>query len=402
MDKQTSMNYTLPTLPHGEGSMSYMPDGRIIYKKTICKKRISVYGHSVKEVMKKMKSKEKEQEKGIKQKERISTHSELLCEGLARWLEKYKKIDLKESSYDRMTDIIKNQINKYPIGHMEIGAITRDDVQELMSILIDKNYSYSTVKKTYETLNEFFKFIYANEPYKNIMLGTIKPTQKSVKVDVKKIDFFDDDDIQKMVEVAGQTKTNGQPIYKMGWGIIGIMYTGMRIGEALALKWKDVDFKEGNIYITKSSSLIKNRNKNSDKKYEIIYTTPKTKAGKRIIPMSKNAFDAFNKLKEQQKPISDEEFVLAGDTGNPINIRNIRRLLNTMQIRANTKVQNSGLHVLRHTFCSLLVRNHVDKVVIANILGQEGTDMIEKIYQHVTKEEKDKAIYSIDKFTELN
>ena len=401
MVKNTLANNKLPSLPYGEGSMSYMDDGRIIYKKTINKKRISVYGHSVKEVLQKMRTKEKEITKEQKERERIAAHTELLYEGMYRWLKKYKSLELKKSSYNRIEDIIKNQIKKYPIGYMEISAITQDDIQELMQTLIGKNYSYSVIKKTYELLNEFFKFNYANEPFKNIMLGTTKPTQKNVNVKIKDIKFFDNEDIQKMVKVAGEKYNNGKPIYKLGWGIIGIMYTGMRVSEALALQWKDVNLKKGEIKVTKTASIVKDTDEYDNTTYQVIYTSPKTKAGNRTIPMSKNAINAFGNLKVIQNPNSDNEYVFATATGSPIGLRNIRRLLNNMQSRANTSVQNSGLHVLRHTFCSLLVRNNIDKIVIADILGQEGTDMIEKVYQHVTQRERKEAIKSIDKFTIL-
>ena len=91
----------------------------------------------------------------------------------------------------------------------------------------------------------------------------------------------------------------------------------------------------------------------------------------------------------------DTDFVYATDNGTAISDRNMRRTLNSMQRRAKTEIQNSGLHVLRHTFCSLLARNGIDKVVIAEILGQEDTEMIEKIYQHVSPSEIKKAIRSI-------
>ena len=401
MAKANSNNYKLPVLPHGEGSMSYMPDGRIIYKKTINKKRISVYGSSVKEVLNKMKIKEKEAAKQSKQREKINKHHELLYEGLYRWLEKYKKLTLKPASYDRAMNVVKNQIEKYPIGHMEIDNVTKDDVQDLMNTLIEKNYSYSTIKKTYELLNGFFKFEYSNEPYGNIMLGTVKPKQRAVNVDVKEIDFFDDEDIKKMVNVADLRYDNNKPIYQLGWGIIGIMFTGMRVSEALALKWEDVDLVNGKITITKTASIVRTNDENKNSNYEVIYTSPKTKAGNREIPLSKNAIEAFENLKEIQTPNTNDEYVFATKTGKPIGLRNLRRLFNNMQQRAHTSVQNSGMHVLRHTFCSLLVRNRIDKVVIANILGQEGTDMIEKVYQHVSDKEKFEAINSIDKYTVL-
>ena len=55
-----------------------------------------------------------------------------------------------------------------------------------------------------------------------------------------------------------------------------------------------------------------------------------------------------------------------------------------------------GLHVLRHTFVSLLCRKGIDKLIIAKIVGQSDTEMIERVYYHIMQEEKDSAIMKLE------
>ena len=50
----------------------------------------------------------------------------------------------------------------------------------------------------------------------------------------------------------------------------------------------------------------------------------------------------------------------------------------------------------RHTFISLLCRKNIDKLIIAKIVGQSDTEMIERVYYHIMQEEKDKAIMQIE------
>ena len=60
-----------------------------------------------------------------------------------------------------------------------------------------------------------------------------------------------------------------------------------------------------------------------------------------------------------------------------------------------------GLHTLRHTFISMLCRKGVDKMVIAKLVGQSDTEMIERVYYHVMQEEMDAAIKKIDSKSQI-
>ena len=64
--------------------------------------------------------------------------------------------------------------------------------------------------------------------------------------------------------------------------------------------------------------------------------------------------------------------------------------------------ENIGLHSLRHTFISMMCRKGVDKMVIASIVGQSDTKTIERVYYHVSQEEKDKAMRAVEVLEDNN
>ena len=69
----------------------------------------------------------------------------------------------------------------------------------------------------------------------------------------------------------------------------------------------------------------------------------------------------------------------------PIDPRNLRRTLNTMQKNAGTDSQNSGLHVLRHTFASMLFQNNIDPKIISAWLGHANVRITYDTYITLTK-----------------
>ena len=95
-----------------------------------------------------------------------------------------------------------NQIKPYYTGMMQTSAIKSADLTKHIDEIINKGYSYSTVKKTYELLNQYFTFLYLKQPNNNPMLPLHKPTQKSMNYTPKEIAYFLDDDIDKFEEAA--------------------------------------------------------------------------------------------------------------------------------------------------------------------------------------------------------
>ena len=76
------------------------------------------------------------------------------------------------------------------------------------------------------------------------------------------------------------------------------LYTGIRLGELLALTWEDIDFKTGIMSITKTSYRIKEIGKP-----RIVIDNPKTKNSSRVIPLPKTLLDILKKIRKQQTQI---------------------------------------------------------------------------------------------------
>lgn len=385
----------LPKLPYGEGSMSYMPDGKtIMYKKSVNKKRISVYGSSPRECIQKMRDREKE----IAENNTLFNFGTiLLCDAMDDWHNNFKKNRIKQRSWDREYHTKINQIYRYPIANMQMQAIDEHTIQKHINKLIKEGYSYSTVVKTYELLNQFFRWFYMENPNKNPMNRTEKPTKQSMDVQEKQIEYFDAEDFDDFIREACRKYSNDKPVYRYGNGLVAMVFTLLRIGEARALRWRDINFHTKTITVREAVSRIQDGHGG----YKEVFTKPKYDSV-RNIGMSEECCMYMKAFKETQAPASEDDWVFAAQNGNRVSERNLRRCLNNIQDAAEMKVRNSGFHVLRHTGISLFCRAGVDEIVVARYAGQRDLEMIHRVYRHVSETEKLEAVEKIDSVRNKN
>lgn len=407
-------------LPRGEGKITWKNKATcyLEYKKTLAlpdgtSKRISAYGYSIEDVIDAMRKKEVDtlQEWQIGQRPVFSlnrkrlTNKVILADAIKHWFYKFNYLNKRGRTFDREESTLKNQILKQTsFANIQIRAITDEVIQNFLSELM-KKYSYSTVKKTYELLDQFFRYYYSKDVNNNPMTTVVKPKEVDVnKVSVhqtKDIRCFTPDEIERFVHEASVIWSTGKPRYKFGEGLIFIMYTGLRFGEAVALTWKDIDEKNGylNVSVAESYELKRDANMQSTGQRIKKKDKPKTKAGVRKVYLISKALYHLRRLKELQEPDSEDEYIFATGLHAPaVSYYNLHRAFNLICKNSGIKEieESVGLHTLRHTFISLLCRKNIDKMVIASIVGQADTKTIERVYYHIMQEEKDLALSTLD------
>ena len=120
--------------------------------------------------------------------------------------------------------------------------------------------------------------------------------------------------------------------------LVGIL-TGLRVGEILGLRWKDLDFSSQQIHVEQAC-------------YRGNLGTPKTKGSKRIVPMPESLINALTRLEEQSTERSGDRLVFCTRTGKPFSDTN---LLHRELKPAGAQVGAPWLnwHTLRRTHCTL-------------------------------------------------
>lgn len=310
---------------------------------------------------------------------------------MTHWLEEVKKPELKPSSYDRVEQSLKYQI--FPaIGHIQINALTSNDVQKMINTIINEK-SYSTAKKAYNNLNACMELgVQRGEILKNPVKGVKLPSSKTKER--KEITAYSPEEIAAIVDEAKRTYKNGTPVYRYGYLIILILNTGMREGEPLYLKWKDIDLEKRHIYIHGNVVEVKNRAENAESSYVLLeQDTPKTDKSTRYIPLNDNAVDALEHLR---KIIKDKDRVIATKNHTITSPRKVYKTMECILKKCGITDKENLVHALRHTFATTLIRNGVDIKAVSEILGHEDVSTTLNTYHHVIEQQKHSAVMTLN------
>lgn len=381
----------IPKLPHGEGSMFQHSDTLIAYRKTItlpnnCKVKKTVYGKSPAECMKKMREAEREIEKTV-----TPPNKTLLIDAIYKWLENTHKPTVKPQSYQRLIVTARNQIELSSIGHVRYQELTSDEIQQLINNLNQNGLSHSTIKKTYNLLGAFYKYVSLRDHFDNPMLLVNMPKVSNVLAETKQVEWFEKEDINKFIEACGIHYPNGRLKYKYGYILAANMFMGLRGGELLALQWKDVDINANTVYVCKT--LIEYRDTEGKTHFEVQNSTKRDV--NRYVPINSKAKELIQKYKDTCEFTDPEDFVISTANRKTNTLKNLSDMIKKIEEDGDTAVKAHNTHILRHTCASLYFRAGVRTEVICKILGN-SREVCEKTYIHFVEEQlKDAASQTV-------
>ena len=188
----------------------------------------------------------------------------------------------------------------------------------------------------------------------------VKPRTQESTFDVKCFTVNE----QKAIEDRILQKSDGTL-----YGILITLYTGLRVGELLALTWEDIDLTRGFLSVSKT---CRDEWKGGYKK---IIGTPKTPSSYRLIPIPRQLMPYLRKLKKTSK----SEYVISGKN-NLISVRSYQRTFE--RLLKKLKIPHRGFHALRHTFATRAIENNVDIKTLSEVMGHKSPTVTLTIYAH--------------------
>ena len=315
-----------------------------------------------------------------------------LSDFLTGYIFNVKKNVLKPSSFDREVRT-GNLINKY-IGNYTFEQLSTQFIQtELINKLKDDNYSYSTIHKVYVLLNECLQYAVDTDKLEKNPCRLVKqPPKKMFKK--KEIRWLSEDEIKLFKEQAVCKYKTGNDRYIYGLPISLIIYTGLRCGELAALKWSDIDFENKKIYVRKNIVTIYDYEDTERKTRKVnLQASTKTSDG-RTIPLIKSAEDILNSIKSKYQEINPDGFII-NNSDKMVHVDTISD--SYTNIAKTAGIENPlGIHTLRHTFASLLIKKGVDIKIVSDILGHKDVSFTYNIYVHILEEQKTQAMSLLD------
>lgn len=339
-------------------------DGKPQYK--------SVYGQSYSEVKMKLKD---VQADFILGREPKTNHLLLYSDLTGLWLAS-KKLKVKEATFARYFQLINTQICPI-LGNCQVDEITTAKIEQFSEKLLTKGridgqggLSPKTVSDILTIIKSTLKYAKQRGYIVNCELDSIYIRKAIVPVNVLSLED------QKRLCSFLLCDTNFVKL-----GVIVSLYTGIRIGELCALRWKNIDVNEGMIEIRETMQRVKNVASGNQPKTKIIITEPKSACSMRIIPIPTFLIEILRPYQQES-----EAFLLTGNAEHYIEPRTMQN--NFKRYLRAAGLKNTNFHVLRHTFATRCIESGFDVKSLSEILGHANVNITLNRYVHSSMQYK--------------
>ena len=305
-----------------------------------------------------------------------------LGEWLDYWLQEIKKPMLGYTTFDNYKSFIDKHI-KPLIGYKKLIHITREDVERFVERMqlsyisnkekqTRKQLAFSSVREIYCVLAAALKAAYGSgyipeNPCKKIKLP------KKVK---KPVPILFSEEINSFLKVV-ENDSFWYPFFYIE------LMTGLRSGELCGLKWEDFNEVSGELYIHRAIKYYRK---------ELVITSTKTNAGRRVIILSSSVVDVLLERKKQTK--SEWIFCSEQDTNLPIDPATICAKLKRVFEEAG--IEYIRFHNLRHTFATQAITNGVEAETLAILMGHADPMFTINTYTHNTSDIENNAVRFMD------
>lgn len=387
---------------------SQRKDGTYDYRwRTSGGKRHSVYAKTLEELREKELAILRDKSDGIRAEAKNITLNDIFD----LWV-RLKK-GLKDNTFQNY-QYMYNQFVYPDFGRTKIMQLKRSDVRRFYNMLADeRNLKIATIDNIHTVLHQILDLAVEDNYLRN------NPSDNALK-DLKQLHNFDTE--KKMALTLEEQNifmdflTNSRqynhwkPIFEVMLG------TGLRVGEVTGLRWEDIDF--GNNTISVNHTLVYYNHAENGCYFAI--NTPKTKAGKRFIPMIETVRNAFRQEKEYQEELGISctakidgytDFVFINRFGNVQHQGTLNKALRRIMRDCNrdilercepgeavTLLPRFSCHILRHTFATRLCEAGVNMKVIQDILGHSDISTTMNIYADATKELKEQKLQAFSDY----
>lgn len=242
------------------------------------------------------------------------------------------------------------------LGYSKFNDIDYQVIRKYLTYLYEKKYTNKTISRHISSLRSLFKYLLKEKKIKNNPMTLVS----NPKIEKKLPKFVPYKELEQILNIYD---TNNA-IDTRNTLILELLYsTGIRVGELVNIKLKDIEFNKKEIRI------LGKGNK------------------ERIVLFGSRCYNLINKYLDnfyKKYNTLNSDYLLLGVKGNKINDREVRKIVDEAVNRAGIKL-NISPHVLRHTFATHMLNEGADLKSVQQLLGHESLSTT-TIYTHLSNE----------------
>lgn len=289
---------------------------------------------------------------------------------------KYSKDKIAYSSYDKLKDIIEKIIQN--TENKSIAKVDENDCRKFRDFINTLEYATNYKNQIMNKYKNIFKHGKTFYRIKNDPTYVLVPFKKSFEEKLKKKER--ESNVWSLEEFEKFISNIDKLEYKNLFLLL--YFTGMRLGEALALTWND--FNKGILSISKSVSKCVEKGSCEIKE-------PKNVSSIRNVPIGQELNEYFEKYKELEMKISgfNQDWFIFGRLS-PLPRTNIDRL--KRRVIKETNLRYIRIHDLRHSHATNLINEGINIVAVSKRLGHSDINTTLKIYTHLLQKSENQLI----------
>ena len=275
---------------------------------------------------------------------------------------------LREHTMRTKKYIVELKILPY-FGNKRVNDITAADIRQWQNELIKMGYSPTYLKTINNQLSAIFNYAVR---YYDLKSNPCEKAGSMGKSKAEEMDFWTGEEFRKFIDSVMNKRLSYMAFMILYW-------TGMRLGELLALNPKDVDLEKRTISITKSYQRLGKKD---------VITPPKTSKSKRVITIPeflaadiKDYMDSLYDLQEDDRLFPITKYYLEHEMQRGIKESGVKRI---------------RVHDLRHSHASMLIELGFSPLEIANRLGHEKVETTLNTYAHLYPNKQTKLAERLD------
>ncbi len=289
------------------------------------------------------------------------------------YVQPYKKI----STTQKYRDVLKKHV--IPIlGYVPVKALNGEIIQRFVCKL-NESYSSGTVNTVIAVLLKSLNDARLNGV---ISAGEVPAFHRPQKV-LRRVECFNSKEQRSIEKYILESKK------KRLFGIIICFYTGLRIGELLALEWSDVDLENGRLNVNKSCHYGRDVNG----VYKRIVEAPKTESSDRIVPIPRELTKYFKMMD------TGDCLNVVSHNGKPVPTRTYQAAFTS--ILKKLGIENRCFHSIRHTFATRALESGMDVRTLSELMGHKNPSVTLSRYAHSLIEHKTLMMEKLVKYCQL-
>lgn len=308
------------------------------------------------------------------------------------WFEIFSEPNIRPSTAVNYEGYIRNYIVPSPLGNTKICDIKFENVQMFFNDL-KPFLSAKTILNIRQMMHKEFKAAVLNDFISKNYIEYVT-IAKVTKPKIRVLSYGEEKNLLDAV-------TNTDNPYD--FGIFLCLFTGMRIGEICALKWKYISLALRHIEVRETLERIMNLKRKPGENSTMIYIgPPKSENSDRDIPISEYlilCIIRYRKLLRQKygKFVdNDDSYVITKNNGRYVEPKTLQKY--TQKVFHNLHINNATFHSLRHTFATRALEANVNIKALSELLGHSSIQITIDTYAHVVDKFKRSSIDIITQY----